>query len=122
MLCLSCSSIESHTYTVSFVRWTHQVSSFLESEGRRQTPSLSQVRVFCRSSRFGSIPCILSIFQVVSLRVFCRSSRLNPFFGSLLFFLYYEQLMNRELQGLHVSGCRCNERLKPKTDGSGRWK
>ena len=31
---------------------------------------------------------------------------------------YYEQLIKRELKEIHVSGCRCNERLKGKTDGS----
>ena len=31
---------------------------------------------------------------------------------------YYEQQINRELNGIHICGCRCNERLKAKTDGS----
>ena len=26
--------------------------------------------------------------------------------------------MKPEIQRIHISGCRCNERLKPKTDGS----
>ena len=33
-------------------------------------------------------------------------------------FVYYEQLKNRELKRIHLSGCRCNERIKAKTDGS----
>ena len=36
--------------------------------------------------------------------------------GSFLF-IYYEQL-KREVQRIHISVCRCNERLKVKTDGS----
>ena len=31
---------------------------------------------------------------------------------------YYEQLIKRDLKGIHISGCRCNERLKAKIDGS----
>ena len=31
---------------------------------------------------------------------------------------YYEQQIKRELKKIHISGCRCNERLKAKTDGS----
>ena len=38
-------------------------------------------------------------------------------FGSHLRF-YYEQQINRELQVIHICECRCNERLKAKTDGS----
>ena len=34
------------------------------------------------------------------------------------FYIYYEQQIKRELQRTHISGCRCNERLKSKTDGS----
>ena len=33
---------------------------------------------------------------------------------------YYEQQIKRELKGIHICGCRCNERLKVKTDGSTR--
>ena len=33
---------------------------------------------------------------------------------------YYEQQINRDLKRTHISGCRCNERLKAKTDGSKR--
>ena len=33
---------------------------------------------------------------------------------------YYEQQIKRELKRIHISGCRCNERLKVKTDGSTR--
>ena len=32
----------------------------------------------------------------------------------------HEQQIKRELKRSHVSGCRCNERLKAKTDGSKR--
>ena len=32
--------------------------------------------------------------------------------------IYYEQHINRELKRIHISRCRCNERLKAKTDGS----
>ena len=32
----------------------------------------------------------------------------------------YEQLTTREVKGIHISGCRCNERLKAKTDASKR--
>ena len=28
---------------------------------------------------------------------------------------YYEQQINRELNGMHICGCRCNERIKAKT-------
>ncbi len=31
---------------------------------------------------------------------------------------YYEQQINRMLQGIHICGCRYNERLKDNTDGS----
>ncbi len=31
---------------------------------------------------------------------------------------YYEQQIKRELKGIHICGCRRNERLKAKTDGS----
>ena len=31
---------------------------------------------------------------------------------------YYEQLIKRDLKGIHLSGCRYNETLKVKTDGS----
>ena len=33
---------------------------------------------------------------------------------------YYDQQIKRELKRMHVSGCRCNERLKAKTEGSKR--
>ena len=33
---------------------------------------------------------------------------------------YYEPQTKRELQGIHLCGCRWNERLKSKTDGSTR--
>ena len=33
---------------------------------------------------------------------------------------YYEQQINRDLKRIHISGCRCNERLNEKTDGSKR--
>ena len=32
----------------------------------------------------------------------------------------YDQQIKRELKGIHACGCRCNERLKVKTDGSTR--
>ena len=32
--------------------------------------------------------------------------------------IYYEQQIKRELKGIHICGCQCNERLKAKTDGS----
>ena len=32
-------------------------------------------------------------------------------------FFYYEQQIKRELNRIHMGGCRCNERLKDKTDG-----
>ena len=35
-------------------------------------------------------------------------------------YYYYEQHVNRELKRIHISGYRCNERLKAKTDGSKR--
>ena len=31
---------------------------------------------------------------------------------------YYAQQIKRELKGIHICGCRCDERLKFKTDGS----
>jgi hypothetical protein len=34
------------------------------------------------------------------------------------FYYYYEQQVKRELKRIHISGYRCNERLKAKTDGS----
>ena len=33
---------------------------------------------------------------------------------------YYEQQIKWEVKRIHISGCRCNERLKAKTDGSTR--
>jgi hypothetical protein len=33
-------------------------------------------------------------------------------------FFYYEQQINRDLKEIHICGCRFNERLKNKTDGS----
>ena len=33
-------------------------------------------------------------------------------------FVYYEQKIKRELKGIHICGCRCNVRLKVKTEGS----
>ncbi len=35
-----------------------------------------------------------------------------------LLIYFYEQQIKRELKEKHISGCRCNERLKAKTDGS----
>ena len=35
-------------------------------------------------------------------------------------YFYYEQQIKRELKGIHTCGCRWNERLKTKTDGSKR--
>ena len=32
--------------------------------------------------------------------------------------IFNEQQIKRELKGIHIYGCRCNERLKAKTDGS----
>ena len=32
-------------------------------------------------------------------------------------FVYYEEI-KRELKGIHIYGCRCNERLKSKSEGS----
>ena len=40
--------------------------------------------------------------------------------GLTRFIIYYEQQKNRDLKGIHICGCRCNERLKTKTDGSTR--
>ena len=34
--------------------------------------------------------------------------------------VYYEQQVKRELKRVHISGYRCNERLKAETDGSKR--
>ena len=31
-------------------------------------------------------------------------------------FIYYEELIKQEIKGIHICGCRCNERLKDKTD------
>ena len=36
------------------------------------------------------------------------------------YFFYYEQQIKRELKKIHISGCRCNERLKAKIQGSKR--
>ena len=33
-------------------------------------------------------------------------------------FIYYEEQIKREIQGIHICGCRCNERLNTTTDGS----
>ena len=38
-------------------------------------------------------------------------------FVGALFIMNTEQI-KRELQGIHICGCRCNEGLKAKTDGS----
>ena len=32
--------------------------------------------------------------------------------------IYFEQQIKRELKGIHICGCRFNERLKTKTEGS----
>ena len=32
---------------------------------------------------------------------------------------YYEQQIKRQLKWIHIRGCRCNQRLKAKTDGQG---
>ena len=37
---------------------------------------------------------------------------------SVPFLFYYEQQIKRDLKRTHISGCRYNERLKTKTDGS----
>ena len=34
--------------------------------------------------------------------------------------IYYEQQITRELKGIRICGCRCNERLNDKTDESTR--
>ena len=36
------------------------------------------------------------------------------------FFFNYEHQIKREVKRIHIRGCRCNERLKAKTDGSTR--
>ncbi len=41
-------------------------------------------------------------------------------YKSLVFLFYYEQQRKQELKEIHTCGCRCNERLKAKTDGSTR--
>ena len=33
---------------------------------------------------------------------------------------YYEQQIQQVVKRIHISGCRCNERLNDKTDGSNR--
>ena len=33
-------------------------------------------------------------------------------------YFYHETQIKRELNGIHICGCRFNERLKAKTDGS----
>ena len=38
--------------------------------------------------------------------------------SKVFFRFHYEQQINRDLKRIHISGCRCNERLKTKTDGS----
>ena len=35
-------------------------------------------------------------------------------------YFYHETQIKRELNGIHICGCRFNERLKAKTDGSTR--
>ena len=51
-ICLSWSSMESHAYTVLGFRVTHQLSSFLEDEGRRLAPPLLVVHVSCLAAMF----------------------------------------------------------------------
>jgi hypothetical protein len=55
----------------------------------------------------------------------CRSACAVPSAQAFLnldqfLLFYYEQQVKRELKGIHISGYRCNERLKAKTDGSKR--
>ena len=54
----------------------------------------------------------------------CRISTHNPTPATCIFHTTapasthrrtYEQLIKRELKGIHISGCRCNERLKAKS-------
>ena len=51
--------------------------------------------------------------QVLVGRARKQGPRLN-------FFIYYEQQIKQELKRILISGCRCNERLKAKTDGTNR--
>ena len=48
----------------------------------------------------------------------------NTLFGYVnplgIHFISYERQIKRELKGIHICGCRCNVRLKTKTDGSTR--
>ena len=43
----------------------------------------------------------------------------EPSFVLKNMFVYYEE-MKREVRRIHIYGCRCNERLKAKTEGSTR--
>ena len=56
-----------------------------------------------------------------TFQVFC-SSRLSNCWShttaELEITFGYEQQMKWEIQGIHICGCRCNERLKSKTDES----
>ena len=35
-----------------------------------------------------------------------------------LVIFYYEKQIKSEIMGIHICGCRCNERVNAKTDGS----
>ena len=56
---------------------------------------------------------LLSMFPLHSLVWYIKSS-------CLIIQFYYEQQIKRELKKIHICGCRCNDRLKAKTDGSTR--
>jgi hypothetical protein len=64
----------------------------------------------------------LSLWKMDWHNGLCRSFFLiiksNLFGIRSLTFIYYEQQIKRGLKGIHISGCRYNERLKAKTDGS----
>ena len=50
------------------------------------------------------------------LFIYCESPPVNYLF--ILLEIYYEQQVKREVKRIHISGYRCKERLKVKTDGS----
>ena len=64
---------------------------------------------------FESVSVILIIFLSSS-----HSLTNHRCFSTVLFYFYYKEQIKRELKRIHISGCRCNERLKAKTDGSKR--
>ena len=65
-----------------------------------------------------SLGCIISESVVSTSISLLHSPSVTCPLTALGFVLFYdEQQIKQELKGIHICGCRCNERLKAKTDG-----